>query len=74
MTSLSPFLLKEPSMFSFLKRDPVKKLRQQYDAKAEQAMLAQRKGDMRLFADLTSEAEELWAQLEKLQAETTKEN
>ncbi len=74
MTSLSPFLLKEPSMFSFLKRDPVKKLRQQYDAKAEQAMLAQRKGDMRLFADLTSEAEELWAQLEKLQAETTKQN
>jgi Family of unknown function (DUF6435) len=74
LTSLSPFLLKEPSMFSFLKRDPVKKLRQQYDAKAEQAMLAQRKGDMRLFADLTSEAEELWAQLEKLQAETTKQN
>ncbi len=61
-------------MFSFLKRDPVKKLRQQYDAKAEQAMLAQRKGDMRLFADLTSEAEELWAQLEKLQAETTKQD
>lgn len=74
MISLSPFLLKEPSMFSFLKRDPVKKLRQQYDAKAEQAMLAQRKGDMRLFADLTSEAEELWAQLEKLQAETAKQN
>lgn len=74
MISLSPFLLTEPSMFSFLKRDPVKKLRQQYDAKAEQAMLAQRKGDMRLFADLTSEAEELWAQLEKLQAETAKQN
>lgn len=49
-------------MFNFFKRDPLKKLRQQYDAKAEQAMLAQRKGDMRLFADLTAEAEELWAQ------------
>jgi len=57
------------TMFSFFKRDPVKKLRQQYDAKAEQAMLAQRKGDMRLFADLTSEAEDLWLQLEKLQAQ-----
>jgi hypothetical protein len=58
-------------MFSFFKRDPVKKLRQQYDAKAEQAMLAQRKGDMRLFADLTAEAEALWQQLEKLQAQTS---
>ena len=46
--------------------DPVKKLREQYDAKAEQAMLAQRKGDMRLFADLTAEAEELWAQYQQL--------
>lgn len=32
-------------------------------------MLAQRKGDMRLFADLTAEAEDLWQQLEKLQAQ-----
>lgn len=46
-------------MFSFFKRDPIKALRQKYDAKAEQAMLAQRKSDMRLFADLTAEAEEL---------------
>lgn len=61
-------------MFSLFKRDPVKALRQKYDAKAEQAMLAQRKGDMRLFADLTAEAEELWAQFEKLQAETTKQD
>jgi hypothetical protein len=53
-------------MFNFFKRDPVKKLREQYDAKAEQAMLAQRKGDMRLFADLTAEAEELWAQYQQL--------
>jgi hypothetical protein len=53
-------------MFGFFKRDPVKKLREQYDAKAEQAMLAQRKGDMRLFADLTAEAEELWAQYQQL--------
>jgi hypothetical protein len=56
-------------MFSFFKRDPEKKLRQQYDAIAELAMLAQRKGDMRLFADLTAEAEDLWQQLETLQTE-----
>ncbi|MDP4528521.1 DUF6435 family protein [Alkalimonas delamerensis] len=54
-------------MFGFLKQDPVKKLRKQYDAKLEQAMLAQRKGDMRLFADLTAESEALWQQIEQLQ-------
>lgn len=53
-------------MFSFFKRDPVKALRKKYDAKAEQAMLAQRSGDMRLFADLTYEAEELWKQYQQL--------
>lgn len=60
-------------MFSFFKRDPLKKLRQQYDAKAEQAMLAQRKGDMRLFADLTAEAEELWQRYQELQQTTPSE-
>jgi hypothetical protein len=60
-------------MFGFFKRDPVKKLREQYDAKAEQAMLAQRKGDMRLFADLTAEAEDLWEQYQKLVQATSSE-
>jgi hypothetical protein len=63
----------EQSMFNFFKRDPVKKLREQYDAKAEQAMLAQRKGDMRLFADLTAEAEDLWEQYQKLVQATSSE-
>ncbi|MDP4535327.1 DUF6435 family protein [Alkalimonas collagenimarina] len=54
-------------MFGLFKRDPVKKLRKAYDQKLEQAMLAQRKGDMRLFADLTEESEKLWQQIEQLQ-------
>ncbi|MCC5827791.1 DUF6435 family protein, partial [Alkalimonas sp.] len=54
-------------MFGLFKRDPVKKLRKIYDQKLEQAMLAQRKGDMRLFADLTAESEALWQQIEQLQ-------
>lgn len=54
-------------MFGLFKRDPVKKLRKTYDQKLEQAMLAQRKGDMRLFADLTEESEKLWQQIEQLQ-------
>ena len=54
-------------MFGLFKKDPVKKLRQQYDQKLEQAMLAQRSGNLRLFADLTAESEVLWQQLEQLQ-------
>ena len=53
-------------MFGLFKKDPVKKLRQQYDQKLEQAMLAQRSGNLRLFADLTAESEVLWQQLEQL--------
>lgn len=54
-------------MFGWLKSDPVKKLRTAYDQKLEQAMHAQRNGDMRLFADLTAESEELWQKIEQLQ-------
>ncbi len=54
-------------MFGWLKSDPVKKLRKAYDQKLEQAMHAQRNGDMRLFADLTAESEELWQKIEQLQ-------
>jgi hypothetical protein len=54
-------------MLGWLKSDPVKKLRTAYDQKLEQAMHAQRNGDMRLFADLTAESEELWQKIEQLQ-------
>ncbi|WP_141096214.1 DUF6435 family protein [Lacimicrobium sp. SS2-24] len=54
-------------MFGWLKSDPTKKLRKQYDAKLEQAMLAQRRGDIKTYSMLTSEAEKLWAQLEQQQ-------
>ena len=62
-------------MFSFLKRDPLKALRRKYDAKLEQAMLAQRSGNLRLFADLTAEAEQLWQQyLQREQESQTSQN
>jgi hypothetical protein len=54
-------------MFGFFKKDPMKKLRQQYDQKLEQAMLAQRSGNLRLFADLTAESEVLWQQVVALE-------
>ena len=46
-------------MFSFLKKDPLKNLNKAYYQKLEQAMHAQRNGDMRSYAALTAEAEEL---------------
>jgi len=57
-------------MFGWLKSDPVKKLRKAYDQKLEQAMHAQRNGDMRLFADLTAESEEIWQKIEQLEKTT----
>jgi len=56
-------------MFNFLKADPVKKLRKIYDQKSTDAMLAQRKGDIKTYSMLTAEAEELWKEIEKLEAD-----
>jgi hypothetical protein len=55
-------------MFDFLKADPVKKIRKTYDQKSTDAMLAQRKGDIKTYSMLTAEAEELWKEIEKLEA------
>lgn len=54
-------------MFGFLKSSPLKKMKKQYDQKLEQAMLAQRKGDIRSYAMLTAEAEALWSEIETLE-------
>jgi hypothetical protein len=56
-------------MFNFLKADPAKKLRKIYDQKSTDAMLAQRKGDIRTYSMLTAEAEELWKKIEQIEAE-----
>ena len=54
-------------MFGWLKSDPVKKLRKASDQKLEQAMHAQRNGDMRLYADLTAESEDIWQKIQQLE-------
>ncbi|MBU2071618.1 MAG: Lacal_2735 family protein [Gammaproteobacteria bacterium] len=59
-------------MFGWLKSDPVKKLRKAYDQKLEQAMHAQRNGDMRLYADLTAESEEIWQTIQQLEKTAVK--
>ena len=52
-------------MFSVFKSDPTKKLKKQYAEKLEQAMMAQRNGDIRSYSMLTAEAEEVREQLQK---------
>lgn len=46
-------------MLKFLFGDPIKKLVKKHAALLEKAMLAQRSGDMALFARLSSEADKL---------------
>ena len=57
-------------MFSILKSDPTKKLRKTYDIKLEQAMLLQRKGDIRGYSTLTTEAEEIWKKIQEIEAKS----
>lgn len=53
-------------MFGLFKSNPTKKLQRQYDTIVEKSINAQRKGDMRLFAELTSQSEELLKQIETI--------
>lgn len=54
-------------MFGIFKSNPSKKLRKQYDILLEKGMQAQRKGDIRLYSELTSQAEDLWKQIEEIE-------
>jgi len=58
-------------MFSLFKPDPVKKLKKAHAKKLEQAFHAQRNGDIRGFASITSEAEALKQEIQKLQQDST---
>ncbi|MEM1270353.1 MAG: DUF6435 family protein [Bacteroidota bacterium] len=51
-------------MFGLFKSNPTKKLEKAYKAKLEEALKAQRGGDIKRFAVLSAEAEELLKQLE----------
>jgi hypothetical protein len=55
-------------MFGFLKKDPIKQLRKVYDQKSTDAMLAQRKGDIKTYSMLTAEADKLWTEITELEA------
>jgi hypothetical protein len=55
-------------MFGLFKPNPTKKLRKTYDLKLEQAMHAQRKGDIKTYSMLTAEAESIWTEIETIEA------
>ena len=54
-------------MFSLFKKDPIKKLDKLYEAKLEEAMHAQRRGDIKSYAMITAEADEIRVKILKLQ-------
>ena len=53
-------------MFGFFKADPKKKLDKEYKTLLEQAMQAQRNGDIRKYSELTELAEEKKKELDRL--------
>jgi hypothetical protein len=53
-------------MFGLFKADPKKKLDQEYKALLEQAMQAQRSGDIRKYSELTERAEAKKRELDRL--------
>ncbi|MBA4151058.1 MAG: hypothetical protein C0509_00720 [Acinetobacter sp.] len=53
-------------MFGLFKKDPLIELRKQYNKTLEAAMLAQRNGNIRGYAELTEQAEALGKQLDEL--------
>lgn len=57
-------------MFSFLKSDPLKKLNKEYGVLLEKAMQAQRGGDIRLYSELTEQAETVKAKIDAAQKPT----
>lgn len=58
-------------MFSFLKSNPAKKLKKRHSMLFEQAMQAQRKGDIRTYSQLTAEAEEVFNQIQDISPSKT---
>ncbi|MGH1472265.1 MAG: DUF6435 family protein [Cellvibrionaceae bacterium] len=56
-------------MFTIFKKNPIKKLEKQYYKKLEEAMHAQRNGDIKSYSMITAEAEAINVSIEKLTIE-----
>ena len=55
-------------MLSLFKKNPTKKLEKQYNQLLEKARDAQRSGDIKLFATISAQAEDVWTQIEEVRA------
>lgn len=55
-----------PIMFSLFKKDPLKKLNQEYSSLLKQALEAQRRGDIKSYSDLTAKSESIASEIDKL--------
>lgn len=55
-------------MFSIFKSNPVKKLNQRYEVKLELAMHAQRNGNIKDYARITAEAEDIACQIRAIES------
>ncbi|ABM03699.1 conserved hypothetical protein [Psychromonas ingrahamii 37] len=58
-------------MFSIFKSDPKKKLNKLLSIKLEEAMQAQRKGDIKKYSELSAEAEKIDKQILQIEAQST---
>lgn len=54
-------------MFGLFKKDPVKQLKKEYVALTEQAMQAQRRGDIEGYSELATKADKLYQELQSLE-------
>jgi len=55
-------------MFKWLKSDPLKALKKEYDKKFEEAFQAQRNGNIGLYAELTKKCEDLQKKMDEMKA------
>ena len=53
-------------MFGLFKKDPVKKLEKEYSALMEKARDVQRSGDLKAYARIIAESEEILKKIEEL--------
>ena len=58
-------------MFSIFKANPTKKLNKLMDIKLEQAMQAQRNGDIKKYSQLTFEADKIQKEILEIEAQKT---
>ncbi len=59
-------------MFSIFKSNPTKKLEKEYRQMLEKARDIQRSGDLRLYAKVMEESEELWRKIESMKQQEKK--